>query len=102
MKLSIKPGTCCVYMLLCKDNSLYTGWTNDFNKRLEAHNSGKGAKYTRGRGPVKPVYIEVFPDKIASTKREAEIKKLPAYKKRQLVDSLSNKINVYLSSNDNC
>lgn len=96
MKLSIEPGICCVYMLLCKDRSLYTGWTNDFNKRLAAHNSGKGAKYTRGRGPLKPVYLEILPDKISATKREAEIKKLPTHKKRQLVDSLSNKINVYL------
>ena len=72
----------CVYILRCKDGSLYTGWTNDFQKRLEAHNTGKGAKYTRGRGPVVPVYLEYLPDKISATKREAEIK--PA-KKSQLL-----------------
>ena len=45
-----------VYILRCRDESLYTGWTNDLEKRLEAHNSGKGAKYTRGLGPVTLVY----------------------------------------------
>ena len=44
----------CVYMLRCKDGSLYTGWTNDFEKRLAAHQSGKGAKYTRSHLPVEP------------------------------------------------
>ena len=80
----------CVYMLRCKDGSLYTGWTNDFGKRLEAHNSGKGAKYTRGRGPVEPVYLEYFEDKISATKREAAIKKLPLKKKQLLLSSESN------------
>ena len=75
----------CVYILRCKDGSLYTGWTNDFEKRLEAHNSGKGAKYTRGRGPVEPVYLEYFEDKISATKREAAIKKLPLKKKQLLL-----------------
>ena len=66
----------CVYMLRCKGGSLYTGWTNDFEKRLAAHQSGKGAKYTRSHLPVEPVYLEYLPDKIAATRREAEIKKL--------------------------
>lgn len=82
----------CVYILRCKDGSLYTGWTNDFEKRLEAHNSGKGAKYTRGRGPVVPVYLEYFPDKISATKREAEIKKLPLKKKQLLLLSSLNEL----------
>lgn len=82
----------CVYILRCKDGSLYTGWTNDFDKRLEAHNSGKGAKYTRGRGPVVPVYLEYFPDKISATKREAEIKKLPLKKKQLLLTSPLNEL----------
>ncbi len=77
----------CVYILRCKDGSLYTGWTNDFKKRLEAHNAGKGAKYTRGRGPVDPVYLEFFEDKISATKREAAIKKLPLKKKQLLLSS---------------
>ncbi len=82
----------CVYILRCKDGSLYTGWTNDFEKRLEAHNSGKGAKYTRGRGPVVPVYLEYLPDKISATKREAEIKKLPLKKKQLLLLSSQNEL----------
>ena len=86
----IKKDCPCVYILRCKDGSLYTGWTNDFNKRLEAHNSGKGAKYTRGRGPVVPVYLELFPDKSSATKREAEIKKLPLKKKQLLLTSTLN------------
>lgn len=80
----------CVYMLRCKGGSLYTGWTNDFEKRLAAHQSGKGAKYTRSHLPVEPAYLEYLPDKIAATRREAEIKKLTAEKKRKLVESGSN------------
>ena len=82
----------CVYILKCKDGSLYTGWTNDFKKRLEAHNSGKGAKYTRGRGPVEPVYLEYFEDKVSATMREAAIKKLPLKKKQLLISSSSNEL----------
>lgn len=80
----------CVYILRCKDGTLYTGWTNDFEKRLQAHNTGKGAKYTRGRGPVEPVYLEYCEDKVAATKREAAIKKLPLKKKQLLLSSESN------------
>ena len=97
---TVKPSTenkyklgPCVYILRCKDGSLYTGWTNDFSKRLEAHNSGKGAKYTRGRGPVEPVYLEYFEDKVSATKREAAIKKLPLKKKQLLLMSELNVLN---------
>ena len=83
----------CVYILKCKDGSLYTGWTNDFKKRLEAHNSGKGATYTRGRGPLVPVYLEYFEDKVSATKREAAIKKLPLKKKQLLLLSECNSLN---------
>ena len=77
----------CVYMLRCGDDSLYTGWTNDFERRLEAHRSGKGAKYTRGRGPLEPVYLEYLPDKQAATRREAAIKRLRPEQKRKLLTS---------------
>lgn len=87
-----KTNRPCVYMLRCKDGSLYTGWTNDFKKRLAAHSSGKGAKYTRGRGPLSPVYLEFFPDKISATRREAAIKKLPRKKKLLLIESESNEL----------
>lgn len=75
----------CVYMLKCRDGSLYTGWTNDINARLAAHNNGTGAKYTRGRSPVKLVYVEYLPDKSAALRREAGIKKLSRSQKLQLI-----------------
>lgn len=65
-----------VYILRCKDESLYTGWTNDLNNRLAAHRSGKGAKYTRGRLPLTLVYVEECTDKISAMKREYAIKQL--------------------------
>ena len=72
------------YILSCRDGSLYTGWTNDLEKRLRAHNSGKGAKYTRGRGPVVPVYQEVCPDHGSALRREQAIQALPRAKKLEL------------------
>ncbi|MCD8199186.1 MAG: GIY-YIG nuclease family protein [Phascolarctobacterium sp.] len=65
-----------VYMLLCNDGSLYTGWTNNLARRLEMHRQGKGAKYTRGRGPLALVYSEEVPDRETALKREYSIKKL--------------------------
>ena len=63
-----------VYILRCRDDTLYTGITDDLNRRLEAHNAGKGAKYTRGRGPVKLCYSEESYS--AALKREYAIKQL--------------------------
>ena len=65
-----------VYILHCADGTLYTGITNDLKKRLAAHNSGTGAKYTRGRVPVKLAYKETCETRGAALKREAEIKKM--------------------------
>lgn len=65
-----------VYMLRCKDGSLYTGWTNDLRHRLEMHRSGKGAKYTRGRGPLELVYSEELESREEALHREAQIKEL--------------------------
>lgn len=76
-----------VYILKCKDESLYTGWTNDLEKRIKTHNSGKGAKYTRGRTPVKLMYYEEYEDKLIAQRREREIKKLPREKKLKLIES---------------
>lgn len=64
------------YLLECADGTLYCGITNDLDKRLAAHNTGEGAKYTRGRTPVKLVYREHCADKSAALKREREIKAL--------------------------
>ena len=75
-----------VYILKCADGTFYTGWTNDIDLRIKAHNEGKGAKYTRGRTPVELVYYEVLPTKSEALKREAAIKKLPRLKKLKLID----------------
>ena len=74
-----------LYILRCKDNTLYTGITTDLEKRLEAHRSGKGAKYTRGRAPLELVYQESCGSHSNALKREAEIKKLPRTAKELLV-----------------
>lgn len=73
-----------VYMLRCKDDSLYTGWTNDLQHRLAMHAAGKGAKYTRGRGPLTMVYSEELADKEAAMRRECEIKSLSRAEKLAL------------------
>lgn len=73
------------YILKCSDNTLYTGYTNDLDKRINTHNSGKGAKYTRGRIPVKLVYMEEFQDKLDAQKRERTIKKLSRINKLKLI-----------------
>lgn len=74
-----------VYMLRCKDNSLYTGYTDDVDRRCAVHNAGKGAKYTRGRGPVTIVYREECPDKSTALRREAAIKRLTHAEKETLI-----------------
>ena len=73
-----------VYMLRCGDDSLYTGITDDVPRRLAAHRAGKGAKYTRGRGPLELVYQEEQPDKSSALKREIAIKRLKREQKLEL------------------
>jgi len=75
-----------VYILRCSDDTLYTGITNDVEKRINAHNRGAGAKYTRGRNPVTLIYHEKCVDKNAALRRESEIKKLTRAKKLALVE----------------
>ncbi len=75
-----------VYMLHCADGTLYTGITDDVKKRLAAHRAGKGAKYTRGRGPLELVYVEEQLDKSAALRREIAIKKLPRKEKLKLAE----------------
>lgn len=75
-----------VYILKCCDNTLYTGWTTSLERRLKAHNSGKGAKYTKARLPVEIVYFEEFDNKIDAMKREYEIKQLSRKEKLKLID----------------
>ncbi|MEY8388615.1 GIY-YIG nuclease family protein [Oscillospiraceae bacterium 38-13] len=74
-----------VYILRCGDGTLYTGCTNDLPRRLEAHRSGRGAKYTRSRLPVELVYRENTADKSAALRREAAIKRLDRRKKLALI-----------------
>ena len=75
-----------LYILRCADGTLYTGITDDLPRRLAAHNSGKGAKYTRGRAPVTPVYTENHPDRSAASRREAEVKKMTRQEKLALIE----------------
>lgn len=75
------------YIIECSDGSLYTGWTNDLTSRLAAHNQGTGAKYTRGRGPVRLVYYEEYLDKKAAQEREYAIKQLTRQQKIALISA---------------
>lgn len=73
------------YIVKCRDGSLYTGWTNQLDKRVEAHNSGKGAKYTKSRRPVELVYYEAFYTKQEAMAREYAIKQMSVNAKRELI-----------------
>ena len=75
-----------VYLLSCSDSTIYCGWTTDLQKRLNAHNSGTGAKYTRARRPVELVYYEESDNKISAMKREHEIKHLSRAEKLRLIN----------------
>ena len=75
-----------LYILRCRDGSLYTGITTDVDKRFAAHNAGKGAKYTRGRGPLELVYREDCGDHSTALKRELEIKAMKREEKMKLIE----------------
>lgn len=75
-----------VYIVECADGTLYTGWTTDIERRLKAHNAGRGARYTRRRSPVRLVYLEEAPDRPAAQKREMEIKRLSRAGKFKLIE----------------
>ena len=75
-----------VYMLECSDNSIYTGITNNLEERLKRHQSGNGAKYLRGRLPIKLVYKENLINRSEATKREIYIKKMSKKEKKKLID----------------
>lgn len=89
-----------VYILRCADNTLYTGWTNDLTRRLAAHNSGKGAKYTKGRAPVTLAFSEVFETQGEAMSYEATIKKLTAKQKESLIASQDDPDGEYLTVYD--
>ena len=74
-----------VYILRCNDDSLYTGWTNNLEKRVKAHSNGKGAKYTTARLPVELVYFEEYENKVEAMRREYAIKQLKRKEKLMLI-----------------
>ena len=76
-----------VYVLECADGTFYTGYTTDPERRVDEHDAGKGAKYTRGRTPVELRHVETFESKSAAMSREYEVKQLPRRAKERLVDA---------------
>jgi putative endonuclease len=81
-----------VYIILCTDDSLYTGITNDVARRFNQHADRQGAKYFRGRRPKQLVYVEPGHDRSSASKREIVIKKLPRFEKLLLLASDNNKV----------
>ncbi len=79
------------YILRCGDGSLYSGWTNDLQKRVEVHNAGKGAKYTRARLPVALAYYETFESKEEAMSREYQFKQLSREEKLCLIEGKNKK-----------
>ncbi len=89
-----------VYMLKCKDNTLYTGYTVDLPHRLKMHESGKGAKYTRGRGPFHVVYIEYHGTKGEALSREYRIKMLSRKEKMKLIRNQLKEVMSYANTKE--
>jgi predicted GIY-YIG superfamily endonuclease len=86
----MKSPTWYVYLLRCRDGTLYAGATPDVEARLAAHQCGKGARYTRGRGPLALVLCEPHPDRSAALRREIELKRLRRADKLALVRRAAN------------
>lgn len=76
-----------VYVVECSDGTLYTGYTTDVERRVEEHNAGEGAKYTRGRTPVRPVHVEEYETRSEAMSREHEVKSLSREEKERLVNA---------------
>jgi putative endonuclease len=87
MSDAVTPKVAYVYIVECADGTLYTGWSYDPVARLKQHNSGRGAKYTRSRLPVRLVYTETLPDESAARRREIALKKLTRAQKMKLAAS---------------
>ncbi len=86
MIAGIRIMRCYCYMLECSDGSYYTGWTTDPVRRTQAHNAGKGARYTRSRWPVRPVFVEAEKTRADAMRREYAIKSMPRSIKRRLIE----------------
>ncbi|MDO4805394.1 MAG: GIY-YIG nuclease family protein [Lachnospiraceae bacterium] len=78
-----------MYIVKCRDGTLYTGWTNDLAGRIEAHNAGKGAKYTKSRRPVELAYYETFGTREEAMSREYHVKRMTRSKKLELIHNKS-------------
>lgn len=89
----MKEKAWSVYIVKCRDNKLYTGISNDVNKRIETHNKGKGCKFTSSRFPVKLIYKKRYGTQSAARKRELEIQKLKRNKKLELISDFESFIN---------
>ncbi|MDG2474016.1 MAG: GIY-YIG nuclease family protein [Paracoccaceae bacterium] len=81
-----------LYIIRCKDNSLYTGITLNLEKRMTSHLGGKGAKYTRGRGPFEILYTEKYPNRSEASKQEYFLKKLTSKEKLDFINEHAQKI----------
>ncbi|MBU0635226.1 MAG: GIY-YIG nuclease family protein [Candidatus Omnitrophica bacterium] len=91
MKKFVRHNKFCVYILKCRGGTYYAGYTQDIKKRVELHNKGKGAKYTRDRGPVKLVWKKEYKYYKKAVQEEARIKKLRRYQKKKLIDDYDDK-----------
>lgn len=85
-----------VYIILCSDDSLYTGITNNVRRRFEQHANGRGAKYFNGRQPRRLVYLEPGHDRSSASRRELRLKKLSRQQKALLIESASNRVEDFL------
>ena len=83
--MNIESAQNYVYLLRCADGTLYCGWTTDLAARVKAHNSGRGAKYTRSRLPAELVYYETYKDRHEALRREWQLKRLPRAEKLALI-----------------
>jgi len=88
-KRSIVAAEWCVYILRCSDESFYTGITNNLEHRIETHNNGKGAKYTRSRRPVQLAWSKAMPNRSAAASLEIKIKRMSRKSKLELIQSCS-------------
>ncbi|GAB4072095.1 GIY-YIG nuclease family protein [Barrientosiimonas marina] len=89
-----------VYILKCADNTFYTGYTTDLENRVQMHENGEGAKYTRGRGPFQVVFVEKYPTKEEAMKREYGIKQLTRKGKAQLIRDKLKEVMYYENSEE--
>ena len=84
-----ESSECYCYVVECSDGTFYTGWTTDLERRVAAHNAGRGSRYTRQRRPVKLVYFENLPNRAEAMRREAQIKRMSRQAKLKKISNLT-------------